>query len=86
MEKKRMIGKVYKILEIYEHEPFDNYMTYLTRTICELDGEQCEWMAEYVNMLKGLKNYGNDVFHNEVRTIVLHITNGIDRKYEKEAH
>lgn len=86
MEKKRMIGKVYKILKIYEDEEFSNYIKYLTRTICELDGEQIEWMSEYVNMLNGLKNYGEDVFHNEVRTIILHITNGIDRNYDKGAH
>ena len=86
MEKKRMIGKVYKILEIYEHESFYNYIIYLTKTICELDGENYVWMQEYINMLKGLKNYGENIVHNEVRAVVLHITNGIDRNYIKEAH
>ena len=43
-------------------------------------------MQEYINMLKGLKNYGENIVHNEVRAVVLHITNGIDRNYIKEAH
>lgn len=86
MEKKRMIGKVYKILEIYEHESFENYQAYLTRAIFELDGQEKEWLKEYINTLKGLKNYGENIVHNEVKSIVFHVTNGIDKNYDKEVH
>ena len=86
MEKNRMIGKVYKILEIYEHESFENYKTYLTRTILEFSSIQDEYMESYVRMLVGLKNYGENIVHNEVRAVVLHITNGIDRNYEGGLH
>lgn len=84
MEKKRMIGKVYKILKIYEEESFEDYQSCLLKTICVLDGLQYEWLSEYVKMLQGLKDYGDNILHNEVRTIILCITNGIDRHYKEE--
>lgn len=86
MEKKRMIGKVYKVLKVYEEESFQNYQSCLFKTIKLLTGLHYLWLDDYVHMLQGLFDYGENIVHDEVRTIILHITNGIDRKYDKEVH
>lgn len=80
MDKKKLISKVYKVLKIYEDEPFENYYSYLGNLVKELNGEENEILNPYTKMLRGLWKYEEDIVHNEVRSVVLHITNGIDRK------
>lgn len=80
MDKKKIISKVYKVLKIYEDESFENYYSYLGNLVKELNGEENEILNPYTKMLRGLWKYEDDIVHNEVRSVVLHITNGIDRK------
>ena len=80
MSKKKMIGKVYKLLKIYETETEENYKSYLSKLIYVLDGEDNDWLDESISMLKGIRR-SSDVTHDEIRSIVLHITNTIDRNY-----
>lgn len=80
MNIKKMIGQVYKILEIYENEPYENYQAYLYKVICLFNGSENDSLISHAKMLRGLYLLGENVNHREVRSVVLHITNKIDKE------
>lgn len=87
MDKKKMIGMVFKILDIYESETFENYSNYLTHVSMELvdylTDDNKVWLERYIAKIRGLKFFGTSITHSEVRSIVLNITNGIDRNLKE---
>lgn len=87
MKKLDMIKSVYKILKIFEEESFDNYSNYLVHTAVlladEVNDDNEAWLKKYISEIRGLTFFGNSMTHEEVRSIVLHITNGIDRNYKE---
>lgn len=81
MDKKILIGKIYKLLKIYEKEDFCNYSGYLRNLIAVLIGEDIDNFGYNIRLLRGLKELGCNVNHSDIRGIVLKITNNIDRNY-----
>ena len=87
MDKKKMIGMVFKILDLYENESFENYTNYLIHVSTEMAGyiteDNAVWLNRYVAKIRGLKFLGKQVTHQEVRSTILNITNGIDRNIKE---
>lgn len=75
-------NKLYKILPLYEGKikgeelylpqdvAFDEYMHYIDMLTIEFSGFDGEPYDEILHYIKGLKNVGKDVTHEQVRKIV----------------
>lgn len=81
MSKDKTIDAVFKILPLFETAKADmveahiqSYMNYLSRIYIQMLGANNEAWAQMIN---GLMKIGMDAEHNQVKRIVLHLTNEI---------
>lgn len=83
MEKEKLIRSIHRILFTYEDYGYGSYQSYLTHQVIRLSGlEDCSFMGENIQILKGLKNLKEDeITHDEIRSVILGIMNDIDRNY-----
>lgn len=88
-KKQILINTCYKVLcsyENYENKKgdFHDYQSCLNKAIIALTSQQSsEAIMDSILLLKGLHNIGSKVTHNDVKQIVFHVTNEIERKIEE---
>ena len=83
-EKRKRIDSIYKVLALYEDAidednivAFGDYLTYVKKLAIMYDGFGNE---EFYGLLNGLYKGGDQIFLDEVKSIVFHMINIIDKE------
>lgn len=83
MSKDKNIDAVFKILPLFElakddmaEEHIQSYLNYLSRMYIQLLGANDETWAQLIN---GLMKIGVEAEHSQVKRIVLHLTNQMNK-------
>lgn len=88
-KKQILINTCYKVLCSYENyqdgkEGIKDYHSCLKRAIIALSSQQdSDSILDSLMLLSGLLNMGAKVTHEDVKQVVLHVTNEIERKLEE---
>ena len=88
-KKQILINTCYKVLCSYENYEkqngsFQDYQSCLNKAIIALMSQQnSDIVSDSVILLRGVYNMGTKVTHNDVKQIVFHVTNEIERKIEE---
>lgn len=88
-KKQILINTCYKVLCAYENYEaqagsFHDYQMCLNKSIIALSSQQSSSVIEdCIILLKGLFNLGTKVSHDDVRQVVFHAMNEIERKIEE---
>lgn len=88
-KKQILINTCYKVLCSYENYEkqngsFQDYQSCLNKAIIALMSQQnSDIVSDSVILLKGVYNMGTKATHNDVKQIVFHVTNEIERKIEE---
>lgn len=88
-KKQILINTCYKVLCSYENyqngkEGFEDYQACLKRAIIALSSQQAvDTILDSLILLNGLMNMGSKVTHDDVKQVIFHATNEIDRNLEE---
>lgn len=88
-KKQILINTCYKVLCSYENyqdgkEGIEDYQSCLKRAIIALSSQQdSDSILDSLMLLNGLLNMGAKVTHEDVKQVVFHATNEIERKLEE---
>lgn len=88
-KKQILINICYKVLcsyENYERQDgsFRDYQSCLNKAIIALTSQQdSDAIIDSIMLLKGVYNMGTKATHDDVKQIVFHVTNEIERKIEE---
>lgn len=88
-KKQILINTCYKVLCAYENYEsqngsFHDYQMCLNKTIIALSSQQSSCVIEdCIILFKGLFNMGTKVTHDDIKQVVFHSMNEIERKLEE---
>lgn len=84
MNKRKNISAVFKILGLYEDAKSENsvvaesdYLAYVRRMVTMYHGLECE---EFYGLLNGVYKKGIAIDHSELKAIIFHIINELNRE------